>query len=221
LQVVVDRFRFGTVEATRLSDAIESALRRGQGAVSIFAQAEHPQAIEQHWRYSSALECGECRIRYADPIPSHFSFNSPLGACETCRGFGRVIGVDLGLVIPDESRTLAQGAIKPWQTASFKECQTELVRYAGRIGVPLDVAWRELSAEHRHWVIEGANDWTLEAAMVRRPTVFRLARIESLQDAYPGATVTLSLLYPMHRLRRLATQARRSAVARRLPFARG
>ncbi len=65
------------------------------------------------WRFSTDLHCADCDIHYRDPTPSLFSFNSPLGACETCRGFGRVIGIDYGLVIPDESKTLRGGAIKP------------------------------------------------------------------------------------------------------------
>ncbi len=68
----------------------------------------------------------------ATPIRSRrlFSFNSAYGACDVCRGFGRVIGVDLGLVIPDVRKTLAGGAIKPMQTPAWKECQDDLMRYA-------------------------------------------------------------------------------------------
>src|SRR3546814_15193929 len=82
-------------------------------------------------RFSNRLNCSHCNIEYGTPLSSTFSFNSPLGACDTCRGFGRVIGIDYGLVVPDETKTLRQGAIKPWQTASYKECQVELERYAG------------------------------------------------------------------------------------------
>ena len=81
------------------------------------------------------LHCADCDIAYADPTPAMFSFNSPLGACETCRGFGRVIGVDYGLVIPDERKTLREGAIRPWQTPSFKECQDDLEKYAKKRGI--------------------------------------------------------------------------------------
>src|SRR5690606_14154268 len=88
------------------------------------------------------------------------SFNSPLGACEACRGFGRVIGIDLGLVLPDETLSLAAGVVKPWQTASFKECQADLERHARIAGIPLDTAWRELDDAQRRWVIEGGDDWT-------------------------------------------------------------
>jgi len=75
------------------------------------------------WRFSADLHCADCDIHYRDPTPSLFSFNSPLGACDTCRGFGRVIGVDYGLVVPDTAKTLRGGAIRPWQTESYRECQ--------------------------------------------------------------------------------------------------
>ena len=61
------------------------------------------------FRYSSNLHCPDCDIHYSEPTPAMFSFNSPLGACDTCRGFGRVIGVDFGLVVPDESKTADGG----------------------------------------------------------------------------------------------------------------
>ena len=67
---------------------------------------------------------------YSAPTPSRFSFNSPIGACETCRGFGRRIGIDYGLVIPDENKTLREGAVRPWQTESYKECQEDLEKHA-------------------------------------------------------------------------------------------
>ena len=97
------------------------------------------------WRYSTALHCPDCDIHYAEPTPSLFSFNSPLGACETCRGFGRVIGVDYGLVVPDESKTLREGAIRPWRTESYRGWNDDLVEYAKKRGVPVDTPWRELA----------------------------------------------------------------------------
>jgi excinuclease ABC subunit A len=107
------------------------------------------------WRYSASLHCAECDIAYQDPVPSHFSFNSPLGACETCKGFGRVIGVDYNLVIPDASKSLGGGAIKPWQTATGKQCQDDMQRSAPEAGIPLDVPYEELTEAQRKWVIEG------------------------------------------------------------------
>ncbi|MEI8302913.1 MAG: excinuclease ABC subunit UvrA [Burkholderiales bacterium] len=159
LSVVQDRLRAGGADPARLAEAIETAFRHGQGRLAVHVLDD--EGLDQSvWRFSQGLHCAECDIAYAELTPSLFSFNSPLGACEACRGFGRVIGIDLGLVIPDEGRTLAEGAVKPWQTASFKECQQDLRKFAARVGVPMDVPWRQLSPAHRRWVIEGGDDWT-------------------------------------------------------------
>ncbi len=159
LHVVQDRFRASTAEPSRLADSIEAAFRRGHGRLTLHV-LDDDGSEHDRWRYSTGLHCADCDIAYAEPLPSLFSFNSPIGACEHCRGFGRVIGVDLGLVVPDEGRTLAAGAVKPWQTKSFADCQRELVKYAARAGVRTDVPWRALEERERRWVIEGASDWT-------------------------------------------------------------
>ncbi len=113
----------------------------------------------QVWKYSTDLHCADCDIHYQDPTPSLFSFNSPVGACEACRGFGRVIGVDYGLVIPDEGKTLRGGAIRPWQTETYRGWNDDLIQYARKRGVPLDTPWRELTDAQRRWVFEGDEGW--------------------------------------------------------------
>ena len=160
LEVVQDRIRAGSADRGRVLESLEAALRVGQGRVNVRVvdDSDPPRAL-QTWRYSIQLHCAECDLSYREPNPSLFSFNSPVGACESCRGFGRTIGIDYGLVIPDESKSLRGGAIKPWQTKSYKECQDDLVKYAKKRGIPLDTPWRELGAEHRKWVIEGEGDW--------------------------------------------------------------
>ncbi len=158
LQVVQDRFRFSSTEESRVMEALDTALRMGNGIVSIHALDDegNDQAV---WKFSDRLHCADCDITYAQPLPSTFSFNSPLGACETCRGFGRVIGIDYGLVIPDENRTLEDGAIKPWQTPSFKECHDEMIKYARRLGISINTPWKHLPPEHRDWVLQGDPQW--------------------------------------------------------------
>ena len=161
LEVVQDRFRAGTAERGRILESLEAALRVGRGRVNVFVvnEGDPPQSLDV-WRYSSELHCAECDRSYQQPNPSLFSFNSPVGACETCRGFGRTIGIDYGLVIPDESKSLRAGAIKPWQTKSYAECQEDLEKFAKKRGIPLDTPWRELGAERRKWVIEGEGEWS-------------------------------------------------------------
>ncbi|MCL2875605.1 MAG: excinuclease ABC subunit A, partial [Betaproteobacteria bacterium] len=156
LQVVQDRFRLAAADPGRVAEALEAALQHGQGRLTVFAGEGDSGEV---WRYSTGLHCAECNIGYSDPTPGLFSFNSPIGACETCRGFGRVIGVDFSLVVPDESKTLAEGAVKPWQTQSFRECQDDMMRMAPKYGIKTDAPFRDLLPEHRRWVLEGDEKW--------------------------------------------------------------
>ena len=157
LDVVADRLRIGGAEKVRVMEAIEVALKRGSGRLNVYvADDAEPPTL---WRYSTGLHCPESDQRYADPQPAMFSFNSAYGACDTCRGFGRVIGVDLGLVIPDHRKTLRSGAIKPMQTPAWKDCQDDLLKYAGEAGIPRDTAWQSLTPAQRSWVIDGSPQW--------------------------------------------------------------
>ncbi|MBL8313409.1 MAG: excinuclease ABC subunit UvrA [Rubrivivax sp.] len=155
IEVVADRLRLAGAETARVLEAIELALKRGGGRLNVFVDEGR-----EVWRYSTGLHCPESDLRYAEPQPALFSFNSAYGACETCRGFGRVIGVDLGLVIPDARRTLRNGAIKPLQTPAWKDCQEDLLKYAGEAGIPRDTPWQQLTPAQREWVLGGTPNWT-------------------------------------------------------------
>ena len=160
LHVVQDRLRLGSAERGRVLESLETALRVGGGRLDAHVLDDaDPPGESALWRYSSELHCAECDIGYHDPTPSLFSFNSPVGACETCRGFGRTIGIDYGLVVPDEAKTLRDGAVRPWQTSSYSECQDDLVKFAKKRSIPLDRPWRELTPEQRAWVIDGEGRW--------------------------------------------------------------
>jgi excinuclease ABC subunit A len=155
IDVVQDRIKAQGADRQRLIESIEAALQRGGGRVDVHVGDDGAPV----WHFSSDLHCADCDIHYSDPTPSAFSFNSPLGACQTCRGFGRVIGIDLGLVIPDVNKTLRGGAVKPWQTESFKECQRDLEKYAPGFDIALDVPWKALSEREQRWVIDGDPAW--------------------------------------------------------------
>ncbi len=186
VEVIQDRIAFDAANRSRIVEALETALKYGTGFVTVRlapprdetanggdtskaaktkpARASKRRAAasadsEPVFKFSSRLHCAHCDLSYTEPLPNTFSFNSPVGACETCRGFGRTIGIDYRLVIPDETKSLAAGAIKPWQTKSNKECQDDLLRYAHERGVPTTVPWRELTAEQRAWVIDGEGSW--------------------------------------------------------------
>ena len=161
VDVVADRFRLQTVESSRAMEAIELALQRGNGRMTAFRmQADAPaEDLGEAFAYSTGLHCPYSNLRYSDPTPSMFSFNSPAGACPVCKGFGRVIGVDYGLVIPNDKLTLRMGAIKPMQTPAWQECQDDLMRHAETAGIPRDTPWYKLTAEQREWVIKGSPNW--------------------------------------------------------------
>ena len=154
LDVVADRFRLGNAEKARVIEAIEVALKRGTGRLNVYRLVDESEA--ELWRFSTGLHCPDSDLRYSDPIPSAFSFNSAVGACDSCRGFGRVIGVDYGLVIPNDKLTLRAGAIKTIQTPAWKEAQDDLMRHAEAAGIPRDTPWNKLTDDQKKWVIGGA-----------------------------------------------------------------
>jgi len=153
LDVVADRFRLGTVERSRVLEAIEVALKHGSGQLAVYVD---DTAI---WKFSTGLHCPDSDRHYTEPIASAFSFNSAVGACVTCRGFGRVIGVDYALVLPNPKLTLRAGAVKPMQTPAWQECQDDLMRHAEAEGIPRDTPWYQLNAEQQHWVVNGSPHW--------------------------------------------------------------
>ena len=172
LDVVADRFKLAGVERARVLEAIEVALKHGAGRMAVYEwETIRPEPVEgisagstrvdeaAVWKFSTGLHCADSDIRYTDPIASAFSFNSAVGACETCRGFGRVIGVDYGLVIPNEKLTLRAGAVKPMQTPAWQECQDDLMRHAEAAGIPRDTPWNKLTPEHQYWVVNGSPHW--------------------------------------------------------------
>ena len=156
LDVVADRFRFSNTEKVRVVEALEMSLKRG-GRCNVYALKEDGEP--DLWRYSQGLHSPDSDRRYSHPQPAMFSFNSAYGACDTCRGFGRVIGVDFGLVIPDHRKTLRGGAIKPLQTPAWKECQDDLLKYGADAGIPRDTPWSQLTEQQQKWVIDGSPHW--------------------------------------------------------------
>lgn len=154
LDVIQDRIRATDQNRGRFVEAIEAALRYGQGKVTVHELDDERQPVSEE-SFSTTLQCEDCGIRYRDPLPSSFSFNSPIGACEECRGFGRIIGIDYRLALPDVSKTLTEGAVKVFQTETNRICQRDMVAAAKKQKVPLDKPFEKLSKKHQQWVIQG------------------------------------------------------------------
>ncbi len=160
LQVVVDRLQIQPDMLTRLTDSIETAYGEGGGAAFAVEIAPAGTASggskrpEVH-RFSERFECRTCGIPYEDPQPRLFSFNNPFGACPTCHGFGNVIELDMGLVVPDPARSLQESAVEPWSKPHYRTWQADLKRAARARGVRVDVPWADLTEEERRFVIDG------------------------------------------------------------------
>jgi len=173
LTVIQDRLRLTPENRARFIEACEQAYHFGKGKLTIHI---NPSTIKQFndstvqrsngltLRFSNALHCAECDIEYREPSPALFSFNHPLGACPTCKGFGRIITIDYNLAIPDRSLSLAEGAIKPWRSGFSAECQQDLLKFCKARGVPVNVPFAKLKPEHQRWVIEGDEDYGIDDA---------------------------------------------------------
>ncbi len=164
LEVVVDRLQIAKDDEAallqRLTDSIETAYREGGGAAWALELAGAgegagaPAEVRKH-RFSERFECRDCGLTYEDPQPRLFSFNNPFGACPTCHGFGNIIELDMNLVVPDPSKSIAQNAIEPWSKPHYRSQLAELKRAAKKGRVRLDVPWADLTADERGFVVEG------------------------------------------------------------------
>jgi excinuclease ABC subunit A len=168
LEVVVDRLRIEGDLRSRLTDSIETSYREGGGAAFAIvlperepgsAASEQATAGQQRIVFSERFECRTCGITYETPQPRLFSFNNPFGACPTCHGFGNVIELDMDLVVPDQSKSINQGAVEPWSKPHYRAQLAELKRAARKANVRLDVAWADLRDDERTFVIDGDGEF--------------------------------------------------------------
>lgn len=150
---LADRIVAGPDQRSRIIDAVEQAYRESGDVLFETAPREGEQS--RQFRFAHRFECKNCHITYQEPEPRLFSFNNPFGACPRCQGFGNTIDFDLNLVIPDSSKTLAQGAIEPWTKPKYRTLQTELRRFAKQRDIPMDVPWQELDRDQQQMVLEG------------------------------------------------------------------
>ena len=163
LLVIVDRLVASQPSTQRLIDSLETAFAQGNGrAVVLVENTEStPDTVSidgRPWRrvdYSTRLECPHCNRVFADPDPRRLSFNSLLGACPNCEGFGNISEFDLNLIVPDPSKSIREGAIAPWNTPKHKHELDELLVLAPDYGIPVDVPFRDLATEQVRLIREG------------------------------------------------------------------
>ena len=155
LIIIQDRLKTTPANRARFVEACEQAYHFGKGKLTLHPVAPEASAPVPARRFSNRWHCATCDIEYREPSPALFSFNHPVGACPACKGFGRIITIDYRLAIPDHSKTLAEGAIKPWLTGHGLESQTDLLKFCRIRKVPTDVPFRELAREWQDWVVNG------------------------------------------------------------------
>jgi excinuclease ABC subunit A len=156
LTVAQDRLRLAPRNRARFIEACEQAYHFGKGKLAVrVVEPRAGLAAAAVRRFSNRLHCAVCDLEYREPSAALFSFNHSVGACPVCRGFGRTITIDYRLAVPDWNRTLAEGVVKPWLTATGAECQKDLMRFCRLRGVPTHVPFHQLDAKWRDWVIDG------------------------------------------------------------------
>lgn len=252
IQVIVDRLSAG-VASDRLLESLELAFEKGFGCCEVFLNNKElgegdGLAIEgRAWSrraFSDKLCCPRCGVDYPDPEPRLYSYNSPLGACPTCEGFGNVQIVDMELVVPDVDKTLRNGAVAPWNTPTYAHELEELLALAKDYDLPVDVPFRDLESVQRKLIkqgvpersfggLDGFFDWLQKhrykpgiRAFLRRWQSYRRCescqgsrlRPESLATQVGGATIAELCTKQVRELSRwlhdLKLEATESAIAR-------
>jgi excinuclease ABC subunit A len=172
-RIVVDRLiqddirkGMGSIEAcSRNSKAYQYSLIQNLQKLNT-AGKQHRYSMDSSgntFKFSEAFECQLCHVSYQEPEPRLFSFNNPFGACPECQGFGNTLTIDLDLVIPDKSKSLAEGAVNPWAKPRFRKIQNRLLQFAAGENIPVDTPWDELPDSARDkivraWKIPGILD---------------------------------------------------------------
>ncbi|MFN2541217.1 MAG: excinuclease ABC subunit UvrA [Chthoniobacterales bacterium] len=158
VQVIQDRIEITKKNRGRLVEAIETALRFGKGKVNVVPiTGEHSSLVTRHSSlpFSTGWHCAHCDVDIRPPTPGLFSFNSPLGACPECRGFGRTITIDLNKAIPDRSLSIKQGVVRVFRGQEFGESQKDLLRACAREDIDINVPFEELPKADQDFVING------------------------------------------------------------------
>ncbi|NLQ90525.1 excinuclease ABC subunit UvrA [Streptococcus mutans] len=152
IEVVVDRLVQKDGIRGRLFDSIEAALHLGDGYVIIDTMDDHELIFSEHY------SCPVCGFTVPELEPRLFSFNAPFGSCPTCDGLGIKLEVDLDLVIPDENKTLREGALAPWNPISSNYYPQMLEQAMNTFGVDMDKPWKDLSDGDKKFVLHGSGD---------------------------------------------------------------
>lgn len=156
LELVITRLHIDAERRTQITEAIEQAFELSKGNVNVLEENEGEWISH---RFTSHFACNRCGTEFLEPTPQLFSFNSPLGACTNCQGYGRIIGIDMEKVIPNRDLRLDELPIAPWNSAGYEDCYEDLEKYAAKYKLRLTVPIKDLSKEEWDVLYTGRGKW--------------------------------------------------------------
>lgn len=151
--IILDRIKVNKGKVREnYSDSIEGAFREGEGRIALIDSISGVIT-----KFNKFYEC--CDIKYEEPEPRFFSFNNPFGACPVCQGFGKVMGYDMDLIIPDSSLSIKQGAVSPWRSMKYNNYLRELLKVAPLYDIPINLQFNQLTEEQVEFVKKGCDSY--------------------------------------------------------------
>jgi excinuclease ABC subunit A len=153
LSLLIDRLISEDKERSRLSEAIQRGFQVGNGKIELITENGEKMAFHR------SFSCNRCGRNFSEPEPLLFSFNSPLGACSTCQGFGRIIGIDWQKVIPDPKKTLKERPFAPWNTPAYEELYEYLWEACRRHKIPVQKPFEELLPHQKEILTNGKGEF--------------------------------------------------------------
>jgi excinuclease ABC subunit A len=156
LELIITRMKIDREKLSPITEAIEQAFEVSKGSVNVM------EDVEGEWvshRFTSRFSCNRCGNEFVEPTPHLFSFNSPLGACTNCQGYGRIIGIDMEKVIPNRSLRLDELPVAPWNSPGYEDCYEDLEKAAAKYRLPLDLPIAELTPEQWEILYSGRGKW--------------------------------------------------------------
>ncbi len=153
IDLLIDRIVVEPGTESRLAEAVQTCFAHGEKTCEVETTGGDRR------RFVQKFVCNNCQREFVEPHPLLFSFNSPLGACPTCQGFGRVIGIDLEKVIPNQERSLEEEPIAAWNTPAYHEGYDYLWEACSRYSIPIDRPFESLTEEQRGIILNGRDEW--------------------------------------------------------------
>ncbi|MEX0912450.1 MAG: excinuclease ABC subunit UvrA [Gemmatimonadota bacterium] len=199
LLVVVDRLRVDPDDRPRIADSVQTAFQEGEGeasAVIVDADSSTADGAKPPARlaFTERFRCPDHpEITFPAPSPQLFSFNNPYGSCPECTGFGAVLRYDASLVVPNSTRSLADGAVDPWSKPRYETRRRKLAQFAAREGQSMDAPWEDLPQPFRDSILEGASGFEgvlpfLESLERKRYKQYIRVFLRQYQSASPCPT---------------------------------